>query len=382
MGDPDLERLASLVGDVDRFAAEHWGVAPLLRPSGGDFTSLLDLDAMEALLLAPARRPTFRLVRDGETLPPGRSTRAVRLGGAQLDDVADLGSIADAVLDGSTVVLQGLQRTWPPLLDLCRSLERATSHPVQANAYLSPPGTAGLARHHDTHDVLVLQVAGAKRWEVDGLGAVVLEPGDVCYLPAGTAHAAAAQDGASLHITLGILRVSHGHVLRRVLAAAAAAELERPLPLGYARPEAHPAVAGAVRATLAKVAEALAAVDVEGAVEVEVDRARRRRPPHLTGHLRSVLALGDLDAATTVVSRPDQPARLLPDPGPDGRIVLELADRRLRLPPAAREAVERLLTGDPVTVGSLPGLDAAGALVVVRRLVREQLLVLAGGPPA
>ena len=37
---------------------------------------------------------------------------------------------------------------------------------MQANAYLTPAGAAGLAPHHDTHDVFVLQVAGAKHWTV------------------------------------------------------------------------------------------------------------------------------------------------------------------------------------------------------------------------
>ena len=38
MGDPDLELLASLVGDVDRFAAEYWGRRPCFRSSGVDLS--------------------------------------------------------------------------------------------------------------------------------------------------------------------------------------------------------------------------------------------------------------------------------------------------------------------------------------------------------
>ena len=37
---------------------------------------------------------------------------------------------------------------------------------VQANAYSTPRGSQGFAVHHDTHDVLVLQVAGEKRWQL------------------------------------------------------------------------------------------------------------------------------------------------------------------------------------------------------------------------
>ena len=376
MGDLDIDRLASLVGDVDAFATEHWGTGPLLRRSGLDFTPLLDIDAVEALLLSPARRPTFRLVRDGETLAPERSTQSVRLGGARLEDVADLARIAEAVHDGATVVLQGLQRTWPPLLDLCRSLERATSHPVQANAYLTPPGAAGLARHRDTHDVIVLQVTGSKVWEIDGLGEVVMDPGDVCYLPMGTPHAAAAQEGPSLHVTLGILRVTIGDLVRRVVAGLDGVDHDRPLPLGYARPEHRSLLVAAAGDALHGAAAALTRLDPEAVADAETSRARRRRRPHLVGHLRSVLALDELDLDSVVVARADQPARLLADPAPDGRLVLELADREVRIPAIGRAAVERLLAGDPVVIDELPGIDAESRVVLARRLVREQLLEL------
>lgn len=379
MGDADLDRLSSLVGDIETFAAEHWGIAPLLRRTGLDFTPLLDVDAVEALLLSPARRPSFRLVRDGETLPPARSTRTVRFGGARLDDVADVGRIADAVHDGATVVLQGLQRTWSPLLDLCRSLERATSHPVQANAYLTPAGAAGLARHHDTHDVIVLQVTGSKAWDIEGLGPVTMDPGDVCYLPMGTHHAAAAQDAPSLHITLGLLRVTVGDLVRRALTGEDAEgtggfDDKTPLPLGYARPERQSTAVAVVRDALEQAAAALLSLDPERVADAEATRARRRRAPHLTGQLRAVLALDQLGLDSVVVCRPDQAARLLPEPAADGRIVLELADRELRLPAVGRPAVERLLAGDPVAVGDLPGIDPESRVVLARRLVREQLL--------
>lgn len=383
MGDPDLDRLAGLVGDVERFAAEHWGRAPMHRPSGLDLTALLDIAAVEALLLAPARRPTFRLVRDGEVLGTERSTRPVRVGGTRLDDVADLGRIAEAVHDGATVVVQSLQRTWPPLVDLCRSLERATSHPVQANAYLSPAGAAGLARHHDTHDVLVLQVSGSKRWEVEGLGTVTTVAGDVLYQPAGTAHSAAAGDEPSLHLTLGLLRETVGGLLRRALAADHL-DVDAPLPLGFAREELRGEALGFVAGTLAGAAGALAALDPGTVLDAEVDRARRRRRPRLTGHLDAVLHLDRIGDATVVTARPDQPATLEPATAPDGRIVLRLADRRLHLPADTAPAIARLLTGDPVAVADLPGLSPAGRLVLVRRLVREELLAVggaAGSPP-
>lgn len=372
--DPDVELLARLVGDVDRFADESWGRASMLRSSETSFDDLLSIDEVERLLGSAARRPTFRLVQDGVTLPPARSTRSTRLAGATLDDVADLARIAEAVDGGATLVLQGLQRTSPALARLCRSLERATSHPVQANAYLTPAGAAGLKRHSDDHDVLVLQVLGSKSWSVEDLGPVVTRAGDVLYMPAGTPHEATAQDGVSLHLTLGLLRVSDAQVVRRLLDGVAG--LDRPLPLGYARPERAEALVTHVRVALVAVADTLAAADADALAAGEIRRARSRRLPLPTGQLRSVLALDDLGADDIVGRRPDHAASVDVDGARPGRFLLCLADRTLDLPVGALEAVERLLREPAVRIGDLDDLEPNGQLVLARRLIREGLLVV------
>jgi bifunctional lysine-specific demethylase and histidyl-hydroxylase NO66 len=373
--DADLAALARCVGDLDEFASGFWGRRPMLRRGAGSFDDLLSLDAVDRLLLATARTPTFRLVRDGTPLSPDSYTATVRMGGTTIDDAADVGRIAALVGDGATLVLQGLQRTWLPLIELCRSLERATSHAVQANAYLTPAGAAGLGRHRDTHDVLVLQVLGAKRWDVDDLGDLTLAAGDVLYLPTGTGHAAAAQETLSLHLTIGLLRDTYAAAMRRVVDDL---DLDRPLPLGYGRPERSDAFAAEVAEVLADVAKRVADADPVAVAARESQRARRRRRPLWSGQLQSVLAIDAVGDTTRVRRRVDNPARLLDEPASDGRILLELADRRLRLPPHTAAALQLLLSTDDVEVSALPGLDRDGRTVLARRLVKEGLLEIVG----
>ncbi len=372
--DPDLALLARLIGNVDRFADETWGRESMLRASGTSFDDLLTIDEVERLLGSAARRPTFRLVQDGVTLPPERSTCSTRLAGATLDDVADLARIAEAVGGGATLVLQGLQRTSPALTQCCRSLERATSHPVQANAYLTPAGAAGLKRHSDDHDVLVLQVIGSKEWQVEDLGPTVTRAGDVLYMPAGTPHEATAQDGVSLHVTLGLLRVTDAQVARRLLDGLEI--LDRPLPLGYARPERAEALADHLRGTLAVVAGALTTADAGALAAGEIRRARTRRLPLPTGQLRSVLALDDLGSDAVVARRDDHPATISTDAAPDGTFLLQLVDRTLQFPLLALPAVEQLLRETTVRIGDLDDLEPSGQLVLARRLIREGLLIV------
>ena len=67
---------------------------------------------------------------------------------------------------GATIVLQGLHRMWPPLVDFTRQLVEELGHPAQVNAYVTPPSSQGFSPHYDTHDVFVLQVSGEKRWVI------------------------------------------------------------------------------------------------------------------------------------------------------------------------------------------------------------------------
>ncbi|GMA87539.1 hypothetical protein GCM10025868_27890 [Angustibacter aerolatus] len=67
---------------------------------------------------------------------------------------------------GSTLVLQALHRTWPPIVRFAQRLAADLGHPVQANAYVTPPQNRGFDDHYDVHDVFVLQVEGEKRWRI------------------------------------------------------------------------------------------------------------------------------------------------------------------------------------------------------------------------
>ena len=106
---------------------------------------------------------------DGKVDFSGVWMRAGAGGGGAGAEVADQvldERIVGLVADGATLVLQGLHRVWPPLVDFAVRLRTDVGHPVQVNAYLTPAGNSGLATHYDTHDVFVLQVAGRKRWLV------------------------------------------------------------------------------------------------------------------------------------------------------------------------------------------------------------------------
>ncbi|MEU6123493.1 cupin domain-containing protein [Streptomyces sp. NPDC047123] len=246
------------------FARDIWARTPLLTRGADDFADLFSADAVDELISRRGlRTPFLRVAKDGATLPETSYTAPAGVGASiadQLDDTALWRSFAD----GATLVLQALHRTWEPVADFVTGLGTELGHPVQANAYVTPPQNRGFDDHYDVHDVFVLQIAGTKRWMIhepvhpdplrdqpwtdrrDAVAAAaksaphldtVLTPGDVLYLPRGWLHAAEAQGAVSIHLTLGVHTWTH-HALAEQLAQSALAllredpQMRASLPLG------------------------------------------------------------------------------------------------------------------------------------------------------
>ena len=360
--------LERCIGDVERFRDLNWGRAPLHIRTDDCLPDIFGLDDVDELIASAARRPEARLVRNGNTVDPAEYTTTLRLGGRTVSDVIDPAKVADRLVSGDSVVLQSVHRTSRPVSRFASALEGELGHPVQVNAYLTPPGAVGLAPHVDEHDVIVRQLHGTKAWHVVGLGDIELGPGDGIYMPAGTRHHAAAQDQMSLHLTIGILAITYRAVVNRVLARAGG-DLDRPLPVGWnhdpqVRLDDHLALA------LDEAQKVLADADPIAIARTERGRRRPRRDDD--GRVSSVVRRADLDADTVVQLARTETPRL--EALEDGFMRLHLSDRQLRLPDTTRPALEQLLLGRRVRVGELPGLDASSQCVVARRLVIEGML--------
>ena len=201
------------------------------RRTPGGLTELLDANAIDELVSKRGlRTPFLRLAKNGTTLADKAFTAPGGVGAGIADQVSD-DRLVRLFADGSTLVLQALHRVWPPILEFCQKLAAELGHPVQANAYVTPPQNQGFSAHYDVHDVFVLQIEGEKRWRIHRpvlasplrdqpwndrradvekradeapLMEVLLKPGDCLYLPRGYLHAATALGGVSTHLTLGI----------------------------------------------------------------------------------------------------------------------------------------------------------------------------------
>ena len=387
-----LPRLVAV--DPDRFAAEFWGRQALLSTAaelGGSPADLLSADAIDELVSARGlRTPFLRVAKSGSTLAESTFTASGGVGAGVADQVSD-DKLVRLFADGATMVLQGLHRLWPPILAFSQQLAAELGHPVQANAYVTPPQNQGFSDHYDVHDVFVLQIAGEKRWSIRTpvLGAplrtqpwsdrrraveqqaqqpplieAVLRPGDCLYLPRGYLHAAVALGGVSTHLTIGVHTWTRYALAEQLLDQALREvgndpTVRQSLPLGVRFDD--PASFGAdLEAARTALVTALQRADLDqiGRTLQVADRGTSRAAP--IGPLTQLRAADNL-AATTPVRLREHLAGTL-DATTAGAVLRSRAGE-LALGAADVAPVQALLIEGRLTAGDL-GLDLARRLLL------------------
>ncbi len=397
--------------DPGVFAAEYWGCKPLLSRHTAlprDFSDLLSPSAVDGLISERGvRAPFIRMAKTGNVLARSCYTGPAGFG-AEMPDQVDSAKVLAEFAAGATIVLQGLHRLWPPLIDFVRGLTDDLGHPVQANAYITPPDAQGFEPHYDVHDVFVLQVAGEKRWTVhdpvhlhpldsqpwtehrDAITArirdapaidTVLQAGDALYLPRGWVHSARSLDTTSIHMTIGVSALTYLDVVRAVVDTLTAdEEFRKSLPLGIdaADRDEMASTASKVMAQLADtVRDRVPDLSDKAAAHLSDRHAERTRPV-------AVRPLATLDAMAAAGSLPVRWRHgLIGTLEPLGeQIRLRLPDRTITFPKSCATPLEALQRGLIADAESLPGLDHADSKVLIRRLLREAVVVSAGNGTA
>lgn len=168
-------------------------------------------------LIASDTLPTHRLVvlRNGEVVPASHFRGE--------DGRLQPGSIETLVTEGVSFVLNGIDDDVPAIAQLSDALERSLGHDVWVNAYVTHGPGGALPPHYDDHDVVVVQVHGKKRWFGHGTPfpspverspdgedfgphewSLLVEPGDVLFVPRGEVHHTEVEGADSVHLTFGI----------------------------------------------------------------------------------------------------------------------------------------------------------------------------------
>ena len=206
----------------------------------------------------------------------------------------------------------------------------------------------------------------------------MLSSGDALYLPRGWVHSARSGDTTSIHLTIGVSAMTGLDVLRAAVDALADdPEFRKSLPLGIdvAHTGETAAIASKVMAALTETVRDRGA-DLSDRVAAGMARrhSERTRPV-------PVAPLATLDAAaaaeTTRVRWRRGLLATLEDV--DGRVRLRLPDRTMSFPGFCAPALRALQSATVLDARTLPGLDAHDGTVLLRRLLREAVVVAVVG---
>jgi lysine-specific demethylase/histidyl-hydroxylase NO66 len=372
----------------EQFFAEYWEKKPLVtRGRVKDFwTPLFSMQDVDKAIVYT--RPTSRkievvteegFVRDNYLYPDG---------------TANLTLVRDIYMNGSTLLLGGLEREMETLAVFASNLERALSHMVAFAIYLTPPNFHGVRAHYDTQENFLLQVEGTKRWRVyppvhelppvegsyrtvekERLGPAlidtVLEPGDALYIPRGFVHEGEAGSAASLHITVDVHVRTWEDFLKDTLMAVAQkdARFRRSLPTGFIENEEALAALGT---QFRELVDAFASsASVHDGVWKHAEDVFVRKQPVPDGHFASLHA--EIGPQTKVTKRRMSLTRVFAHDGVAG---IQFTGNQIIGPPKIEAALRFVAANETFTPSQLPGLGENEQLVLTRRLVRTGLLTV------
>ncbi len=310
--------------------------------------------------------------------------------------VADAGAFHALIREyhalGYTVRIPEVVDLSPGLSRLTRALEQVLEVPVGAVIFWSA-SEAKAPVHYDEIDVIAIQVVGKKRWFVskdpsplpnqwktvgegppslDRYSTFDVSPGDMLYLPRGTAHTVEST-AESIHISIGFVPVTVRDAIIAVLDHLS--DLDKPLRTGatgradeLVQGERSGQVAAAVRGGLEKLADRCQSDEF-------VQQAMERRRSRMIAELPK-LPRPAAKSATTLQSRIRHNAlamaHIIKTPGV---IDFSLPGEHIFMHPGAEESLRFIVATPEFHVADIPGeIDNDVRIALVDRLLTSGFL--------
>lgn len=247
-GHGSYERLLSVVTEAWGLLERGLSQATVIPNGAGASVEAVRRDFLDAMNTHNTPSWQVRAILDGVRVPPHHYATSRQLKVAHVD-IVDRAALNRYFERGATVVLDDAQTAMPRMSDLCSSLSDQFEVPTACTIFTSPPHADGFALHQDAEDVVIVQLAGAKRWVVfpplqrqsssmlnrsecdEPVFDTELNAGDVLVLPKGSPHKTASNSrNGSMHMTLGFYPISIRDALVRVIAHASDERLDDSLP--------------------------------------------------------------------------------------------------------------------------------------------------------
>jgi hypothetical protein len=336
-----------------------------------DLLSAGDLD----LVLQSEHLPAafVNVVKDGTRYPLEEWSRIAASARGE-SRVAVPEKLFDLYSKGATLILNEADRAVPSLSALCRKLTVELGFPAGANVYITPRQAAGFSKHVDDHEVLVLQIAGSKQWLLFVKDAPTVEiglhPGDLLYLPRGLAHGARAQDGDSIHVTVGLAPI-YAYELIRELAALAAEDVafQQPLPPQFA---GETALRTFEAAFLPQVESLILRTKLSDLLDRRFHSLVENQVRGWPGRLSDMRGVQDMTIETIVCRRPG----ILTEIKAEGKFIsVGLTGKRVIVPGFLQGAIAQIMGANAFAIGEIEGfIGSPGKVKLAAEFVKAGLL--------
>ncbi|MEV7203412.1 cupin domain-containing protein [Streptomyces griseoluteus] len=384
-----------LVGDEKVFFAEYFDKKPLLRKNAmpGDVRDILSIRKLDELLHMESIRPPYiKVNHNGSGVPEKGYTRSVVVQGVNITDTVVPEKIYELFRAGATVTWCSLNQIVPELRDFTRVISDKMAVRTDVVGFMTPTKKRGYLPHHDPVDLFIVQLEGTKRWKLwdlpaqrDGDNAsytdeelgepvieVLLEPGDVLYLPYNTPHAAAAEDQVSLHLSIMMRPRMWKDLLRETFEQAASGpEFNRYPHIGALRDAGTEAL---FRQKIAALAARMDALD-SGA---ELDRLAdlgRTMPGSSHGTTFQTIAETDRITPTVLLRRTAAVVEFGANDG--GRTQMTVNGHKIAVPTPVAETLAGLESAEVPAGDIFPGVDPDRATKAAQGLTRLGVLEVA-----
>ncbi len=176
----------------------------LMRSPDGDSSPITD--HIETLLSgARMTSDRARFFRNGTEQTELVSTKGVNKHGKTNLYIRN-DKLHDQFLVGGTFAMDSIDEFKGYFSSTTRQLSELLHCESSANLYVSYGSISGFGYHKDDHHVLVKQLAGQKRWQFgESQDDIVLNEGDLLFVPKGVAHNPVSESHKSFHVTYSIV---------------------------------------------------------------------------------------------------------------------------------------------------------------------------------
>jgi hypothetical protein len=360
----------------------------------GAWNKLFSIEDVEPLLGMAGLGPqnSYRVVKSEQ----GRTVRFE----PPDDGKAGIHYFYNAFSRGYTITVDAVHTRWRAIATLCSNLQADFDHPAEAGLFFTPPRSQGFQPHYDDHDVFVLQLHGSKRWRLyessvplprpneihpplpqdigEPTQELLLNQGDLLYIPEGCIHEAATSQTASLHLSVRIHVYRWLDLMQEMWKQSAWRDvaLRKALPVGSLHSDGA-FLDGELRRLIAGFDIGMARA---GAVDsLAKSLLKRGGPPAPDGHFTSLQRMDELGLDTVVTRRAGMSVRVRQSP--EGA-VLEFGSNAVNGPATLAPAFDYISRVEEFRPRDLlpTRLTDEIRLALVRRLVQEGLLCIPSSP--